>query len=150
MKQAQVLLTNHRQLFNDYWTWSNEVVNYTSGVGHYILKDGWCIRWAHDMRKRTMANFPVQGTGAAIMRWAACLLTEAGIKVCCPVHDAFLIEADEGDIDEAVALTQKLMGDASEVLLDGFRLESDAEIVRSPDRYIPESGHELWEVATKV
>jgi hypothetical protein len=32
--------------------------------------------------------------GAEMMRLAACLATERGIQVCCPVHDAFLIEAN--------------------------------------------------------
>ena len=34
-------------------------------------------------------NFPMQAGGAEMMRIAAIAATEAGIEVCCPVHDAF-------------------------------------------------------------
>jgi DNA polymerase I-like protein with 3'-5' exonuclease and polymerase domains len=149
MKMAKHLLMNHREIFRDYWTWSQEQVNYSIAIGKYFLRDGWVFRSHPETRKRTYANFPIQGHGASMMRQAACLLTEAGVNVCCPVHDAFLIEAGVDEIDDVVNLTQRLMGDASEDLLKNLRLQSDAEIVKFPDRYVPESGHELWETATR-
>jgi hypothetical protein len=38
-------------------------------------------------------NWPMQANGAEMMRIAAMAATEAGIEVCAPVHDAFLIAA---------------------------------------------------------
>jgi hypothetical protein len=37
------------------------------------------------------------------------------------------------------------MAKASEDLLRGFRLRSDATIVRFPDRYMDERGREMWQ-----
>jgi hypothetical protein len=61
-----------------------------------------------------------------------------------PVHDALLIEASADAIDEAVARTQAAMAEASEVVLAGFRLRSDAKVVRWPDRYMDERGRAFW------
>ncbi len=36
------------------------------------------------------------------------------------------------------------MADASAVILDAFRLRSDAKIVRWPDRYMDARGREFW------
>jgi hypothetical protein len=65
--------------------------------------------------------------------------------VCAPVHDAILIEARLEDLDCAVAAAQVAMSDASALVLDGFRLRSDAKIVRYPERYEDERGKEMWQ-----
>ena len=53
--------------------------------------------WRHQVRAganaRALMNFPMQANGAEMMRVAAIAATEAGIEVCAPVHDAFLIQA---------------------------------------------------------
>ena len=67
-----------------------------------------------------------------------------GVKILAPIHDALLVESKLEDIDETVALTQKAMADASATILDGFRLRTDVEIVRYPDRYTDERGAEMW------
>ena len=36
------------------------------------------------------------------------------------------------------------MARASEVVLNGFRLRSDAKLVQSPDRYMDERGKDMW------
>ena len=56
------------------------------------------------------------------MRLACCFATEAGVRVCCPVHDALLVEAPIGDIEQTVAMCQQAMEQASELVLPGFPL----------------------------
>ena len=82
---------------------------------------------------RSLANFPMQANGAEMMRLACSMATEAGIRVCAPIHDAVLIEAPVDEIDNAVRRTQAIMAEASRIVLDGFELATDAEIVRWPD-----------------
>ena len=79
-----------------------------------------------------------------MMRLACCLATERGVSVVAPVHDALLVEGSADAIDEVMARTQAAMAEASEVVLAGFRLRSDAKIVRWPDRYMDEPGREFW------
>ena len=61
-----------------------------------------------------------------------------------PVHDALMVEGPVDAIDDVVARTQAAMAEASEVVLAGFRLRSDAKIVRWPDRYMDDRGREFW------
>ena len=79
-----------------------------------------------------------------MMRVALIYATERGVKVCAPVHDALLIESSIDGIGNAVADCQRAMGDASELILKGFRLNSDAEIVHYTDRYFDKRGEGMW------
>jgi hypothetical protein len=79
-----------------------------------------------------------------MLRLACCLATERGITVCAPVHDALLIEASIDELDDAIATTRRAMGDASDVVLDGLRIDSDVHVVAYPDRYSDERGASMW------
>ena len=85
-----------------------------------------------------------------MLRLACCQATEREINVCAPVHDAVLIEAAVEDIDEVVRETQEAMREASEMILGGFSLRTDAEIVRWPDRYVDERGVSMWQTVTSI
>jgi hypothetical protein len=87
----------------------------------------------------------MQANGAEMLRIASILLTEAGIRVCAPVHDALLIEAPLGELDEAVATTKSFMKEASRIVLGGFELGSDVKEVRYPDRYMDKRGVVMWD-----
>jgi hypothetical protein len=81
---------------------------------------------------------------AELLRLACCLATERGIMVCAPIHDALLIEAGAEEIDAAVNACQMAMRAASEIVLSGFRLRTEARIVCYPKRYEDERGREMW------
>jgi hypothetical protein len=55
-----------------------------------------------------------------------------------------VVETESALIDETVAETQECMARASEVILGGFRLRSDVEIIRHPDRLRDERGVKFW------
>ena len=76
---------------------------------------------------------------------ACILLTEAGINVCAPVHDALLVEVPLAHLDERVSVAKDLMGYASEQVLDGFRLSSDVKLVLDSERYMDDRGVEMWD-----
>ena len=81
-----------------------------------------------------------------MMRLACSLATETGIQVCAPVHDAFLVEGPVDEIGQIVHQTQAIMAEASRIVLDGFELETEAEIVRWPVRYMDEKrGRLMWD-----
>jgi DNA polymerase I len=75
---------------------------------------------------------------------ACCLATERGVNVVAPVHDALMIEGPADAIEDIVARTKDAMAEASAIVLDGFRLRSDVNIVRWPDRYMDGRGREFW------
>ena len=71
---------------------------------------GWKLQLRNDPdpNDRSLLNWPMQSTGADIMRLAACMLTEAGIEVCCPIHDAFLVRFPLAEEIDVIAKTTKL------------------------------------------
>jgi DNA polymerase I-like protein with 3'-5' exonuclease and polymerase domains len=100
---------------------------------------------------RTINNFPSQATGAEILRVACILLMEHDIKILAPVHDAILIECEEGEAEESIKLTQKLMSDASEIVLGvGNRIKTEADVIKYPERYSDSRGVETWNKVLKI
>jgi len=103
------------------------------------------IRGGADINPRSLLNWPMQAGGSDMMRLACCMLTEAGVEVCCPVHDAVLIRFPIDDRDRVVALTQTLMGDASEIVMgSGRRCRVDVDITIHPERFMDPRGSEMW------
>ena len=58
--------------------------------------------------------------------------------------DALVIEAPDADINHAVCLTREAMLKASETVLAGFPLRTDAKVIRYPNRYQDERGATMW------
>ena len=79
-----------------------------------------------------------------MMRLAACLATERGIEVCAPVHDAFLICAPLERIEADVEAMRTVIDEAARTVLDGFPIQTEAKIVRYPDRYMDKRGVVMW------
>jgi hypothetical protein len=105
---------------------------------------GWNLFVGSDVNPRSLANFPCQANGAEMLRLACCFIVERGVKLLAPVHDAVLVEAAADEIDHVVEVTQEAMREAGEIILDGFELRTDAEIVTWPDRYRDARGETMW------
>jgi len=72
------------------------------------------------------------------------------VEICATVHDALLIQAPLNLIDKAALDTQQAMEEASELILNGFRLKTDTEVVKWPDRYFDERGAGMWKKTMKL
>ena len=144
------LLRMHKETFRQFWRWSDAVQDEAILAGRLQTVFGWTVHAGEQPNPRSLRNFPMQGNGAEMMRLACCLATERGIGLCCPVHDALLIEADAAEIDDAVEATHQVMREASEIVLDGFSLRTDAKVVRHPDRYSDKRGQVMWETVCEL
>ncbi|MHC5109684.1 MAG: DNA polymerase [Planctomycetota bacterium] len=145
VEAARQLLSAHRKTFSRFWEWSEGAVSHAMLLGSLHTVFGWTVHAGHDANPRSLANFPMQANGAEMLRLACIHATEAGIRVCAPVHDALLLEAPLEVLDDAVAQTQQLMQLASEQVLGGFQLRSDAKVTRYPDRYMDPRGQYMWD-----
>ena len=148
--RARQLLELHRRTYRQFWKWSDSSVDEAVLGGRLWSTFGWQIHTADQPNDRSLRNFPMQANGAEMLRIACILLTESGIRVCAPVHDALLIEAPLDELDDAVVKTQSLMQEASRIVLDGFKLGSDAKLVRYPDRYMDDRGTKMWNTVMKL
>lgn len=143
---ARNLLLMHRETYRTFWNWSQGNIDHAMLAGSLQTVFGWTIRTTNEANPRSLANFPMQANGAEMLRLACCLASENGIRVCCPVHDAILIEAPSDSIQSAVGAVQGYMAEASRIVLDGFELATDADIVSWPDRYMDEKrGRSMWD-----
>lgn len=148
--RARQLLELHRRTYRTFWKWSDSAVDEAVLGGRLWAGFGWQIHTCNEVNDRSLRNFPMQANGAEMLRIACFLLTEAGIRVCAPVHDALLIEAPLDQLDEAVARTKFLMKEASRIVLDGFELGSDVKEIRYPERYMDKRGAVMWNKVMKL
>jgi hypothetical protein len=142
---ARELLTLHRRTYARYWSWSDTVQDFAMLRSRLPTVFGWTLHIGAEVNLRSIRNFPCQANGAEMLRLAICLMAERGVSVLAPIHDAVLIEASTDDIDEAVAQAQAAMAEASEIILDGFRLRSKPQVVSWPGRFMDDRGREFWD-----
>jgi len=141
---ARDLLNAHRATYRRFWEWSDAAVNVALFRGRLWTRFGWQT-WTRyrkptdsdsgDPNVRSLSNFPCQGNAADMLRLAAGFICDGGIMLDATIHDAVLIEADTDAIDAAVDRAQRHMDRASELVLYGFRLRTDCELIHWPDRY---------------
>lgn len=143
--RARQLLELHRRTYKRFWNWSDSAVDEAILGGRLWTGFDWQLHVNGTPNDRSLRNFPMQAGGAEMLRIACIFLTEAGIRVCAPIHDALLIEAPLEQLDEAINTTKALMLEASRIVLDGFELNSDVKEVRYPDRYMDKRGTVMWQ-----
>jgi DNA polymerase-1 len=146
---AQLLLAMHHRTYRKFWRWSDATVDYARLYEELYTVFGWRLHVTPDTTERTLRNFPMQANGAEMLRLACCMLTEQGIRVCAPIHDAVLIEAPVAEIDAVVAKAQDIMAEASALVLDGFTLSTDKMCITETTPWKDEKGKQLWDKLIK-
>ena len=143
--RARELLELHRRTYPDYWAWSDAAEATAVLTGKLAATFGWTVHArSADANPRSLRNFPTQANGAEMIRLACCLAIQRGIQLCCPIHDALLVEGPIEHVDAIVMATQQAMRDASEFVLPDFPLRTDVKVVGWPDRYMDPRGEKMW------
>jgi hypothetical protein len=141
---ARELLQAHRATYRKFWEWSDAAVNLALFRGRLWTRFGWQTWTRHrkptdkdsgDPNVRSLSNFPCQANAADMLRLAAGFICDGGLMLDATVHDAVLIEADTTEINDVVTEAREAMARASELVLYGFRLRTDYEVIRWPGRY---------------
>ena len=142
--QARRLLGLHRETYRTFWTWSDAAADFAMTRGYLPTVFGWRYPCCCNLNPRMLRNYPCQANGAEMLRLACCLGTERGIEICAPVHDAVLICAPIDRLEADVARMQEAMREASNIVLSGFELGTDANIIEYPNRFSDERGAVMW------
>jgi DNA polymerase-1 len=148
--QASHLMAVHKNRYRKFWAWVDDVQATVTAGRALATRFGW--RWLPgrdsrnrpDYNPRRAQNWPAQATCAEILRLAAVRLSSCGVAICCPVHDALLVE---GPAESAEVLADQVKAawvDASRDTI-GVPLKSDATILRPGERYSDPRGAETWE-----
>jgi hypothetical protein len=142
---AHEMLSQHRGLFSKYWVWVEDWIAHALNTGTMRTMLGWtCATGITEFNARSIGNWPVQATGADILRIACVEGYRRGLQLCGSVHDAVLIESSLERIDADVALMREIMRRASRVVLGDHELRTGVDIVRYPDSFHDARGVEMW------
>ena len=143
--EAKELLRLHKETYRSFWRWSDDIVSAAMISNEMKTVFGWRRRIGREPNPRSLMNFPMQANGSEMLRIAAVAATEAGIEVCAPVHDAFLIAAPLHRLDDDIAKMRDVMSKAGRAVTGGLDIRTDAEVVRFPNRYMDDRGRAMWE-----
>jgi DNA polymerase I-like protein with 3'-5' exonuclease and polymerase domains len=143
--EARELIQLHAERYRAFARWRTDAVDRALLGGHMQTAFGWRRRACEGARATELMNWPIQSTGADLMRVVCIAATEAGIEVAAPVHDAFLIVSPLDRLDQDVAHTREIMIRASKVVTGGLPIRVDQKVVRFPDRYMDPRGFAMWD-----
>ena len=148
--EARDLLRRFSETYRTFNAYKQSLLNGSIHPVTHRTPLGWPWWTGRCKNRRTVMNHPAQSAGSDMMRLAAIAAIEAGIEVCAPVHDAFLIAAPlqhlDHDIEHMLAIMQHA---GARVASIPVRAEC-ASIVRYPDRFVPERGLETWNLVQQA
>lgn len=141
---ARKLLRAHQRTYSQFHEWMGRVLDHASTAQSLVTAFGWRLHVPARANERSLRNFPMQANGAEMMRVALCEMPD-DVSVIATIHDAFLIEAPEHQIEEKCALVRATMARASEIVLGGvLTLRSDAEIILTGQALIDRTDSKVW------
>ena len=142
---ARGLLRAHRETYPKFWKWSDAAVDRAMLGFPLTTVFGWPVQPGSDPNPRSMRNFGCQANGSEMLRLAVTLATEQGVEVCALIHDAVLIAAPLDQLDLEIERMRTAMATASRLVLGGFELRIDVNVIRYPDRYQDPRGAVMWD-----
>ena len=113
---------------------------------------GWTVQCPPGTSARTIRNWPIQSDGAAILHAASILAQRRGIRIVAPIHDAFLAEGPAADIADISVALDRVMRDASSLVLRGYELPTsdDGGPIMPGQRYHDERGENMWNTINRL
>jgi DNA polymerase I len=147
---ARDLLRAHRRTYPKFWAWSDGAVDRAMLTSSLSTVLGWHVHVGPDTNPRSLMNFPMQATGADMMRIWCCLGTERGVEICASIHDATLICAPLNRIEEDTAKMRAAMAEASRLVLNGYEIRTDVKRVDHPHRYMDKRGRKMWRTVVSL
>jgi hypothetical protein len=121
------LHTIHHEQFCQYWSWTNSVLEDAYQTGEIGVSDGWKAKVVSASPPRSIINWPIQATGALLLRKVVHQLNSENRLPVGLNHDAVLLDVPSGDVKQAAYSASKIMKDVSEQNL-GFRLNVSIDI----------------------
>jgi DNA polymerase I-like protein with 3'-5' exonuclease and polymerase domains len=143
--RAQDLMRRHERAYPQVHRWLRGVIDAASIRGEQHSVFGWQRFVPGGFNPRSIRNWPCQTMGFEILMLAAIMLTEAGVEVCAPAHDAFLIKAPLDRIDEHVELARTIMQDVAKMVTGGFPIAVEHKVYPHGERHMDKRGQEMWD-----
>jgi hypothetical protein len=111
---------------------------------------GWVMQCPPSTNPRTIRNFPCQAAGAEVLHTLCLLAERRALEICAPIHDAVVAEGALSDADDLSRALDQAMGDASAIVLRGYRLPTDCQVIRPGEHYVDDRGAAMWSTVTRL
>jgi hypothetical protein len=148
--EAAEILARLRARFRGFELYARSVADHAGLHLELSTPFGWRMRCPSGVNPRTIRNFPIQSTAAEILHVACILAERRGIAIVAPIHDALIAEVPAAEAEDGSAALDRLMRDASAVVLRGYELSTDEQIVRPGEHFFDKRGHEMWKTVTQL
>jgi hypothetical protein len=148
--EAGEILARLRARFHRFFDYTYRVLDHAGLRLEIGTPFGWYMQCPSNINPRTVRNFPIQSTGAEILHVACILAERRGIGLVAPIHDAFLAEGPVSEAEKLSLALDQLMGDAAAVVLRGYRLPTDCQIMKPGEHYQDERGAAMWRTVTRL
>ena len=148
--EAAEILARLKARFHTFEDYSERVVDHAGILLEVSTPYGWTMQCPPGINPRTVSNFPIQSTGAEILHVVSILAERRGIEVVAPVHDAIMAQAPLDQADDVSVALDRVMRDASAVVLRGYELPTDEQLIKPGDRYFDKRGATMWNTVTKL
>ena len=125
--EAKELKTLFHKAYPLFTQWQEGLITrYREYKEPIVLPCGWKM-YGQNPNFRSVGNFPIQGTGASIMRKAVELCQDSGLKVIMTLHDAIYVEAKLEDEKLYSELLNKYMKQAFKYYFPNSEIRVDTK-----------------------
>ena len=150
LHEAGEILARLRARFHRFVDYSATVLDHAGLKLEIGTPFDWRMQCPSGINPRTVRNFPIQSTGSEILHVLCILAERRGIEIVAPVHDAVMAEGPLSEVEDLSRELDRVMGDASAVVLRGYRLPTEAQSVRPGDHYKDKRGAAMWDTVTRL
>ena len=149
IREAGKLVQLHKKTYSTYWKWSDRQAKIHKRKGALTLWDGWSLLRDNE-NTLSVKNFPVQGTGAVIMREAVKLAHKKGLQIMAPLHDALYMLAPVDKAEEQAKILENCMLEGvKRVIGDSLEIRLDVDIHKNNETWIEGKGKKYYELLNK-
>jgi DNA polymerase I-like protein with 3'-5' exonuclease and polymerase domains len=148
--EAAEILARLRARFRGFELYAHSVADHAGLHLELSTPFGWRMRCPSGVNPRTIRNFPIQSTAAEILHVACILAERRDISIVAPIHDALIAEVPAAEAEDGSAALDRLMRDASAIVLRGYELSTDVQIVRPGGHFFDKRGQAMWETVTQL
>jgi DNA polymerase I len=148
--EACEILARLRARFHAFETYARSVVDHAGLRLEVSTPFGWRMRCPSGINPRTVRNFPIQSTAAEVLHVACILAERRGIEVVAPVHDAIMVETTLDQTEDVSIALDRVMRDAAAIVLRGYELPTDVQLVLVGNRFYEKRGKDMWETITRL
>lgn len=148
--EAGEILARMRARFHRFEDFCRSVQDHAGLHMRLTTQGGWTMICPSGCNPRTLRNFPIQSTAAEVLHVVTILAERRAIEIVAPIHDAILVEGDAADARELAQAADRLMRDASAVVLKGYELPSDCAILMPGEHFQDKRGAAMWATVTRL